>query len=379
MGEGDALVPGGPEQSVEPVVELGDDIVSPGTFDRSFDRCPVLDACDVADADRGLHLVLELEEVLESPCQAGPPGVGRDPREVRVVDRDPAGGRVVELRQKLDEAGLSGAVLPYDSDHGTGGKVERDVGEDFPVGSGVTEADALQADAPAKSVGHRLVRIHDASLRKVLQPYQAPRTVQPDRAEEVGLPDRLPEVLRQAAARRQNEEYLTRGGAAALRRDENHAKHERGAEHCVRRRLPDRRRPSRARKGYVAPRPCRHCLLSQPLLDPRDPYLLSRPGGGAEEEQAPGTALVLGAGLLDPLLDAGAPIRRQHGRDGEHAEQPEKGMYRHQQRQGDPQAQQCTRDREQHLVQLAERGAVVPQQGETVHVVGAFVVLDGGD
>src|SRR6266704_1314288 len=71
----------------------------------------VVDAGHVAEPDRLPGQQLEAEEVLERPGEPGAPLVGGQPREVDVVDQDPARRRRVQLAQQLDQRGLAGAVL----------------------------------------------------------------------------------------------------------------------------------------------------------------------------------------------------------------------------------------------------------------------------
>ena len=65
--------------------------------------------------------------------------------QVRAVDRDPTGARVVEAREQLRDRGLPGARVADERDGGAGGDVEVEVVED--VGElAVPEADVVEVD-----------------------------------------------------------------------------------------------------------------------------------------------------------------------------------------------------------------------------------------
>ncbi len=109
--------PGRPELRVEARGQARHHVVGPRSGHRARDRPLVVQARHVADAHRVAGGKLEAEEVLEGAGQARAPLVGPHAGERRAVDQDPAGRRLVQLAEQLDERRLARAVLPDERHH----------------------------------------------------------------------------------------------------------------------------------------------------------------------------------------------------------------------------------------------------------------------
>ena len=129
VGDVDALVPGRPELRPQAGGRASTTSRAPARSSAATSGRIAVTPGQVTEADRLPGLELEPEEVLERPGQAFPPLLRIDVRQVRAVDQDAAGARVVELGQQLDQRGLAGPVLPDDGDDGAGGQEQVDVVE----------------------------------------------------------------------------------------------------------------------------------------------------------------------------------------------------------------------------------------------------------
>ena len=118
-------------------------------------------------------------------------------------------------------------------------------------------------------------------------------------------------------------------------------------------------------------------LFHQPLADAGDPHFLPGRGGGGGHEQVLGQPVGLGAALFSGALDARPPRRGQHRGQGEQGKHDQGGMDRHQQPDGDAEAQDPPTGGEQRHVHVIEHEDLVAQDREPVEVVGPLLVGDG--
>ena len=83
------------------------------------------------------------------------PLAGRDAREWCVVEEDRTRGRLVHLRQQLNQGGLAGAVLSDDRDHRSRGQLHRHIVEHGARGARIGERHVFQPDAVSEDGGNR--------------------------------------------------------------------------------------------------------------------------------------------------------------------------------------------------------------------------------
>src|SRR5581483_3397932 len=111
---------------VEAVRQPGDHVVGAAARNGRVERRRLVDAVEVAQADRLAGEQLEPEEVLERTGETAAPLDGRDTRQVGAVDGDRPAGGFVEPAQQLHQRRLTGAVLTHDRHHGARGQLEVD-------------------------------------------------------------------------------------------------------------------------------------------------------------------------------------------------------------------------------------------------------------
>ncbi len=160
--------------------------------------------------------------------------------------------------------------------------------------------------------------------------------------------------------------------------DEYHRGNVRSAEQSPRERVPRRRAPAGARDFPMPAVPGCTSSGDESFADTGDAYFLSRRSRRGRREQMPGQSIVLCGPLLGPALDSGPPCRCEHGWNGERGEQRQCRMDRDEQGDGHGEPQDPTAGGEDRHVQVVQHKDLVAQHRQTIQIVGALVMSNGG-
>ena len=214
--------------------------------------------------------------------------------------------------------------------------------------------------------------------RVVLEPGQPAGRVEPDAAEEPELADGRRDVLRQPSAGHHDEQHRGLRAVEPLGHEHDAARRSRARTpprrpRARRRSATGRRRigayhssHSSARRSAVsrAPMPARRTSLPAGAVVPRVKRWRASRSCGATR-------------FLDDPLDARPPRGGEEDRHGQHARcKTSAGVDRHQQHDGEREAEDPADRREQRQEHVVEREHLVAQHAQPVEVLGPLVVLD---
>jgi len=135
--------------------QRSDNVGGAGPRERIHDPALVADPAHVAEADRLTGHELEVHEVLHARGDPPPPFLDVHISQIDAVDGDPSLGGLVEAREKLDQGGLAGSVVPDDRYRPPGRDREVDVSQDVDVRVRIAECDAFEPDAFPEPLGYR--------------------------------------------------------------------------------------------------------------------------------------------------------------------------------------------------------------------------------
>ena len=321
-----------PELRVEARLQARDHVVGAGPIDGSDHSGFVVETRHVAKADRLARQKLEAEEILKRARQAAAPLVRRHSRQRRVVHENAAGRRLVHLREQLDQRRLARAVLADDGHDRPRRQRQRHIVEHEPRRARIGERHVIETDAVAQPIRHRRV-----GRRRRATP-RSPRATRDDASR----------PSRSRAENRSRRRWRRCTPTAAIRPPAPAGRRRRTTRVATRRRRP-RRRTRRRRPPTPAcatppmssgPRdtiripafPGLPALRDQPFADAGDAHFLAGRSGGRRGEEMSRQPLRLRPALLRRTLDRGPPGGRQHRRQREDAEQHQRRVDRHQQR-----------------------------------------------
>ena len=322
---------------------------------------------------------LEAEEVLEGAGQARAPLVGPHAGEGSAVDQDPAGRRLVQLAEQLDERRLAGAVLPDERHHrarragrgrrrrARGGRC-RDRRTRRPRGGCPPAGARARAGRPRPRARPRSPRARRGAGSRRARCRAGSRSRPPSRR------------CRRRAARPRRGRAARPPPARGARTTRRRSRPRR------RRRRPPRRARARGRSpsGRPPPGPYQRSHASRRSRTSRGPIPVTRtslPGGAvvAVTKRCRASRLGLRAALLGAALDPRPPGRGEDRRQREDGEGQERRVDRHQERDRDPQPQEPAAGGEERHVHVVEHEHLVAQDREAVEVLGPLLVGDRRD
>src|SRR5439155_4339161 len=100
-----------------------------------------------AEADVFAHAELILVEILEDDADATAQRLGLPLAQIAAVEQDAAFAGLVEARQKLDEGGLAGAVVPNQRQRAAARNEQVDAAQRPGFAAGILEADVFETHA----------------------------------------------------------------------------------------------------------------------------------------------------------------------------------------------------------------------------------------
>ena len=346
-------------------------------------RRHVVDPREVADADRAPRRELEPEEVLErtrQPLRATRPARCRDSRTPSTVIRP--GRRLVEPAEQLHERRLAGAVLADEGDDRSRRQLERRCPRARAATSRDSGTTRARAGYPMRTARERRDRRMRCVFGVVLEPGETLRAVDQNQRRNSASPTVAP-MYATSARRRQARAATSPAGASSPDGHEHDGADICGAEQRPRQRSATRpppagrRRPRRTTCSQRLPacrrrwRPIRSraCLCRAPAAVPRSKRWRARRHAGC--------GAFLGARVRRPArhVDSDTVGSAKTPRAA-----PATGWIDAEQHQRDHASRQNpAARREQRHVDVVEDEDLIAQHCETVEVLRALVVRDGGD